>query len=126
MMRILVVDDDADFAWSQVMLLKLFGHEVDVCTVGTEAIGVIERTRPDVVLLDLAMPRICGLDISEELQRRPELRPRLLAAVTGFESAELHAQAAAAGFDQYFVKPIELAKLQTSLETLQLKDRRSK
>lgn len=125
-MRILVVDDDADFAWSQVMLLKLFGYEVDVCTVGTEAIGVIEQTRPDVVLLDLAMPRICGLDIAEELQRRPELRPRLLAAVTGFESAELHAQAAAAGFDQYFVKPIELAKLQTSLETLQLKDRRSK
>ncbi len=125
-MRILVVDDDADFARSQVMLLELHGYEVEMCTVGTEAIGVIERTHPDVVLLDLAMPRICGLDIVEELQRRPELRPHLLAAVTGFESAELHAKSLAAGFDMYFVKPIEFTKLQSALETLELKTRRPK
>ena len=116
-MQILVVDNDRDTSLSLVRLLRQLGYAAEGCTESSEALEMIERLRPAVIMLDLAMPTITGLDIAEELQHNPDLRPRLLIAVTGYESAELRAKTRALGFDHYFLKPLELPRLRGVIET---------
>jgi CheY-like chemotaxis protein len=60
MLHILVVDDDQDTAASSAMLLRLYGHEVEVAVDGPSALQAVEANPPDVVLLDLAMPKMDG------------------------------------------------------------------
>lgn len=98
------------------MLLRLSGYQVDVCTHSDEVLALIEQSKPDVVLLDLGMPKICGLDIAEELKDCPDIRPQLLAAVTGFDTPEIRSRATAVGFDAFFTKPVEFTRLKQLIE----------
>lgn len=125
-MRILVVDDHTDVALSQSLLLRAHGYEADVCSESEKALALIEQMKPDVVLIDLAMPKVCGFDIVEKLEHGTEIRPRLIVAVTGFESPELRSKAADAGFDLFLTKPLEIARLQPALEAVRRSSYRPK
>jgi DNA-binding response OmpR family regulator len=125
-MRILVVDDQADVAVSQTLLLRAHGYEAEVCSESEKALALIEQLKPDVVLIDLAMPKVCGFDIVEKLEHCAEIRPRLIVAVTGFESPELRTKAAEAGFDLFLLKPLEISRLQPVLEAVRRSSHRPK
>jgi CheY-like chemotaxis protein len=105
--RILVVDDNADAADSLAALLRLEGHEVEVAGDGATALRVAGVFRPDVVLLDLGMPGVSGLEVARRLRSSEEGRSALLVAITGWGQAEDRRSTEAAGFDYHLTKPVD-------------------
>lgn len=75
-------------------------------TDATQVVSITETIQPDALLLDIAMPYLDGLQIAEEFRRRPDIRPRLLIAVTGYGDPCMCDKIAAAGFDHHLVKPV--------------------
>jgi CheY-like chemotaxis protein len=73
--------------------------------------------KPDIVLLDIGMPKMDGLEVARRLRQRFDGSPPLLVATTGFGQAEDRRQTAAAGFDHHLVKPVDLEVLQSIVRT---------
>ncbi len=110
--RVLVVDDNADAAESLAVLLRMRGHEVHVARDGPQALETARAVRPEVVLLDLALPGLDGYEVAAQLRGHPELRRARLVAVTGYGRDEDRRRTRAAGFDEHLVKPVDLADLE--------------
>jgi CheY-like chemotaxis protein len=109
--KILVVDDNVDAADTLTLLLRNEGHDVHTAYGGRDAIQIADTVKPEVVLLDIQMPRMSGYDLVREL-RRHERAPRpLLIAVSawGAESDKLASRQA--GFDHHLTKPVDPAAL---------------
>jgi CheY-like chemotaxis protein len=106
-MRVLIVDDNADGAASLAALFDLDGHETRTASDGVEAVAAAESYRPDVILLDLGLPRLSGLDACRAIRRRPWSRDVVIIALTGWGQREDRERSTAAGFDAHVVKPIE-------------------
>jgi CheY-like chemotaxis protein len=113
--RILIVDDDADGLEAMRMLLELWGHEVDVAQNGERGIELALSRRPEVVLLDIAMPGMDGYEVAERIRAAPGGHEPFLVALTGWGRVEDHRRARLAGFDTYVLKPAEPAHLQALL-----------
>lgn len=113
--RLLVVDDNADAATLLSMALKRLGHHVETAFSGTDALAAAIRFRPELVFLDLAMPRMNGFEVARRLRTLPSLRGTRIAALTGRGDAETRAATAAAGFDHHLVKPPVLAEISAVL-----------
>ncbi|MEJ1960739.1 MAG: PAS domain S-box protein [Gammaproteobacteria bacterium] len=105
--RVLIADDNRDAAESLAMLLQMEGHEVTVVHDGREAVTAFETTRPDAALLDIGMPGLNGYEIARAIRRSPFGRNITLIAVTGWGQDNDKAQAAEAGFNHHFTKPVE-------------------
>ncbi|MCE9562145.1 MAG: response regulator [Planctomycetes bacterium] len=119
-LRVLVVEDNVDAADSLSMLLRLYGHEVEVARTGPTALEMASASRPDVVLLDIGLPGMDGYQVAERLRERPEFKSVTICALTGYtpsESDRLRHQES--GFDHYFVKPVSLEKLSELFQTIQ-------
>jgi DNA-binding response OmpR family regulator len=110
-LRILIADDDRDIAESFAVLLELDGHECVVASDGEVAFRLFEQMEPDVVLLDIAMPRSSGHDVARRIRSLARERPVLLIAVTGWARESDKARSFAAGFDHHFSKPVDYAEL---------------
>ena len=115
--RILVVDDNVDAAESLSRLLRLQAHEVRVAYDGLAALAAARDMNPDVVLLDIGLPELDGLEVARSLRARGDGPRPLLVAMTGFGQAEDRARTAAAGFDHHLTKPVDPKLLQTLLQT---------
>jgi signal transduction histidine kinase/CheY-like chemotaxis protein len=118
--RILVADDNVDAAESLRRALALRRHVVDVVHDGVEAVQAAERLSPDVVLLDIDLPRLDGLEVARRLRARWDrdcVRRPLLVATTGLGREVDRRRTSEAGFDHHLVKPIDLASLESLLET---------
>jgi CheY-like chemotaxis protein len=109
--RILVVDDNHDAAALLAVLLRLEGHEVQTAGNGCEAVDRAEEFRPEVVLMDLEMPGIDGLEASRRIRARPWGNTVLIAALTGWGRELDRRRAREAGVDLHFIKPIDTASL---------------
>lgn len=88
------------------ILLEASGFDAVVAVSGTEALEKAVTFRPDVILIDLGLPDISGVAVSRQLRAQAEFEQTLLIAVTGHESVEHREAALAAGFDQFFSKPL--------------------
>jgi CheY-like chemotaxis protein len=108
--RILIVAGDSDSAESQAILLRLFGHEVLSLTDGESAVEETQSFKPDLILLDIGLPRIDGYEIARRI-RRTGCTARLV-AVTGYGREEDRERAIEAGFDLHLLKPVEPDALQ--------------
>jgi PAS domain S-box-containing protein len=109
--RVLVVDDNRDSADSLARILALAGHSVHTAYNGEQALQVATEMRPDVVLLDLGMPRVDGYEACRRIRGEPWGREVFIIAVTGWgQEADRH-RSAEAGFDVHLVKPVSPAKL---------------
>jgi len=113
--RVLIIDDHRDTADSLAVLAQLWGHEVRVCYSGGDALGASLAFRPDVVLLDIALPGLDGCTVARQLRRQEALAGVLLVAVSGYADQRRQDLAAAAGFDRYLVKPIDPEEVRTLL-----------
>jgi CheY-like chemotaxis protein len=80
--HVLVVDDNVDAAEAAGMLLRLFGHEVRLAHNGPEALQTAAESCPEVVLLDIGLPRMNGYDVARNLRQLPKFEKALLIAVT--------------------------------------------
>ena len=114
--RVLVVDDLPDTTDSMAMLLRLLGHEVRVAFDGPHAIELARTFQPDVVLLDIGMPRMNGYVVASRLRHEPTCKNALLVAVTGYGMEDDRRRAFEAGFDAHLLKPADLNTLKALLE----------
>ena len=109
--RVLIVEDDADSLESLRLQMELWGTEVSTARTAAEAIVVAERVRPQIVLCDIGLPGMDGLRLVERLRRTLQGAPVVFAAVTGYASGDDQQRALAAGFDSFFVKPLNPGSL---------------
>ena len=109
--RILVVDDNIDSAEVLGTLLEQLGHEVFVAYTGARAIEVAHERRPDVILLDLALPDVSGYDVARSLRRDARLAGIRIIGLSGFGGDEHRQRALDAGLDDYVVKPVAIDTL---------------
>jgi signal transduction histidine kinase len=109
--RILIADDNADSAESMGMLLRLMGNDVRIANDGLEAVEQAATFQPDIVLMDIGMPRLDGYEAARRIRNQEWSRDTLLVAVTGWGPSDDNAEATAAGFDRHFTKPLDPAEL---------------
>jgi PAS domain S-box-containing protein len=105
--RVLVVDDNRDGAESLAMFLQIGGHEVRTAYDGEEAIAMAETFRPEVVLLDLGMPKVNGYDACRKIREADWGHDMVLIAQTGWGQEEDKHRTREAGFDDHLVKPVD-------------------
>jgi signal transduction histidine kinase/ActR/RegA family two-component response regulator len=113
--RVLVADDNVDAAQSLAMMLSLSGHEVRTVHDGLAAVEMTAQFRPDVVLLDIGMPKLNGYEAARQVRRQPWGEFVTLVALTGWGREEEKRRAAEAGFDHHFTKPVNPAALEKLL-----------
>jgi PAS domain S-box-containing protein len=113
--RVLVVDDNADALESLSRIVTHMGNEVRRAHDGLEAIDVAREFRPDVVLMDLGMPRLNGYEAVRRLRQEPWAREVTIVATTGWGQDEDRRRTADAGFDRHLVKPIDITSLREVL-----------
>jgi PAS domain S-box-containing protein len=113
--RVLVVDDNRDGAESLALMLRLLGNEVYTAHDGLEGLEAAGRLRPDVVLMDVGMPRLNGLDATRRLREQPWGRAMTVIALTGWGQECDRALSREAGCDGHLVKPVDLAALDALL-----------
>jgi CheY-like chemotaxis protein len=109
--RILVVDDNSDSAESLALLLRLNGSEAKTAHDGMEGIAAAQSFHPDVVFLDIGMPRLNGFDACRRIREQPWGKRMAIIAVTGCADDEDRRRAKESGFDHVFVKPVRYADL---------------
>lgn len=113
--RVVVVDDNRDGAESLAMMLRLLGDEVRTAHDGVEAIEVAEQFRPQVILMDVGMPGLNGLEATRRIRAREWGRPITIIALTGWGQEGDRARSRAAGCDGHLVKPVNLPDLEKAL-----------
>ena len=113
--RVLVVDDNHDAADSLGMLLQFLGAETMTVHDGRACLDAVKTFQPAVVLLDLGMPGMSGLEVARRLRADPELAETTLVALTGWGQREDRRRTQEAGFDYHLVKPADLSTLQSIL-----------
>lgn len=106
-MRILVADDNADAADSLAMLLQADGHVVLTASDGKRAVEVAEAFRPEVILMDVAMPHVDGLDATREIRRHQWGAGIRIIALTAWGQETERRRTREAGMDAHLVKPVD-------------------
>jgi PAS domain S-box-containing protein len=109
--RILIIDDNRDAAESLGELLTLIGHETRLAHDGETGLQVVEDFRPELVLLDLGMPRMDGFETCRQLRAQPWGRGIHIVALSGWGQDEDRRKTRAAGFDAHLVKPVDVDAL---------------
>lgn len=109
--RILVVDDNPDTTATLALILERTGHHVFVAHDGLEAVHAAAAFRPDVVLLDIGLPKMNGFEVAQRIRQQRGNQKMALVAVTGWGQQEDRRRAMEAGFDHHLTKPVELATL---------------
>ena len=117
--RILIVDDNADAAESLALLLEMFGARTRVARDGLEGLQAFEEFVPDVVLLDIGMPRMDGYEVARTIRAKFSDRGAMLVALTGWGQSEDRRRAQEAGFDRHLLKPVDLSDLKALLESME-------
>lgn len=116
--RLLLVDDYADSLEMWAIFLRSSGYDVVTAMTGLEAIERAESTSPDLVLLDLQLPVMSGVEAARRLRASSATAHIPLIAVTGYSQAKEHDEARKAGFDRVIVKPCEPAALLAEVESI--------
>ncbi len=119
--RILVVDDNEASAKTLSWTLEVIGHESKLAEDAETALETARAFRPDVILLDIGLPRISGYELCRRLRQMPETRDATIIAQTGWGQEEHRQRSREAGFDHHLVKPIDIQSLQQLLATLEKK-----
>jgi CheY-like chemotaxis protein len=116
--RILVVDDNRDAAETLALMLRLEGNEVDVAFDGEAAISATAAFRPDVVLMDLGMPKVDGYEAARAIRADVTGHDVVLIALTGWGGDLDRELSRQAGFDRHLVKPVMPTDLLALLSSL--------
>lgn len=120
-MNVYVVDDDRDTTECTRLLLEIWGHKVFVANCGADAIEQAPQIKPDLMLVDLGMPRVDGLQVARKVRQYSTLAHTSLVALTGYADQPHIDQALAAGFDECLVKPLPIDEMQALLERVRLR-----
>jgi CheY-like chemotaxis protein len=113
---IMVVEDFEDNRFMMRRLLEMSGYNVIEAVNGEEAVEMAFRERPSLILMDLSLPLLDGLAATRRIRELPELNHVPIVAVSAHDTADFHADALAAGCNDYVTKPIDFDELEQLLE----------
>jgi CheY-like chemotaxis protein len=114
-LRVLVVDDNRDLAISLAIILRLWGHEVWVAHDGQTALALAHEYVPDVIFLDIGLPRMNGYEVAKRLRQLPILCRTRLVAISGYGWEDARQRSFESGFDLHLTKPVDPVDLQPLL-----------
>ena len=106
-LRILVIDDNQDAADSLAMMLELLGHEVRSATDGLAGLETAQVFRPEVMFLDILMPRLSGYDLARSIREQQWGKHVSLIALSGWGCDDHQRRVREAGFNHHLVKPVD-------------------
>jgi PAS domain S-box-containing protein len=109
--RILIVDDNRDSAESLAMLLEITGNKTYMAHDGIEAVEAVEKYRPEVVLLDIGLPKLDGHEVCRRIRKQPWGKNIVVIALTGWGQEDDRRKSEEAGFNSHLVKPVDYDKL---------------
>ena len=115
---VLVVEDFEDNRFMMRRLLEMSGYRVLEAINGEEAVEIAKRERPGLILMDLSLPLLDGLAATRRIRQHKELRDVPIVAVSAHDTADYHADALAAGCNDYVTKPIDFDQLEALLGRL--------
>lgn len=118
--KVLLIDDEEDFCLTVKKGLEMVGgYEVSICSDSTKAMGEVKGQRPDLILLDIAMPDKSGFDIAAELKRDKETRHIPFVFLTGMiDEKEVEKRKSIIGKQRYISKPVQIEKLINVIDKL--------
>ena len=117
--RILIVDDNRDSADSLALLLEITNNQTYLAHDGLEALAAIETHRPDVVLLDIGLPKLDGHEVCRRVREQPWGKDIVIIALTGWGQEDDRRKSQEAGFNGHLVKPVDYEKLLELLATFE-------
>ncbi len=117
--RVLVVDDNRDGADTLSMLLNILGHETRKAYDGHEALAAAEEFRPQIVMLDIGLPKLNGFEVCRKIREEEWGQNVIMVALTGWGQTEDRQKSKDAGFDEHLVKPLDYAALTNLLAKLE-------
>ncbi len=115
---VLVVEDFEDNRFMMRRLLEMSGYRVVEAVNGQEAVEFAERELPDLILMDLSLPLLDGLAATRRIRQQPTLSRVPIVAVSAHDTSDFHAEALAAGCNEYVTKPIDFDELESLLQKL--------
>lgn len=117
-LKILVVDDNPDSALSMAMMLSMMGHETRTAHDGEAAVTTAEEFRPQVVLLDIGLPKLNGYEVAQRIRQQDWGAAMFLVAITGWGQDEDRRRSEDVGMNLHMVKPVEPGALDRVLAEL--------
>jgi CheY-like chemotaxis protein len=119
-MRILVVEDNPNSAQGLAVILRLYGHDVEVAGDGPSCLAAVQANPPEVVLLDIGLPgNMDGWEVARQIRQMTFARRPSVIAVTGYNGELDRKRSYESGIDMHFTKPAEPKRLKTILAHLQ-------
>jgi len=115
---VLVVEDFEDNRFMMRRLLEMSGYRVIEAVNGEQAVEVAASERPDLILMDLSLPKLDGLAATRRIRQSRGLGEVPIVAVSAHDTSDFHADALAAGCDEYVTKPIDFDQLESLLKRL--------
>jgi two-component system cell cycle response regulator DivK len=115
---VMVVEDFEDNRFMMRRLLEMSGYRVLEAINGEEAVELAHRERPQLILMDLSLPQLDGLAATRRIRQHADLREVPIVAVSAHDTADFHADALAAGCNDYVTKPIDFDQLEALLHRL--------
>ena len=118
---VLVVEDFEDNRFMMRRLLEMSGYRVVEAVNGNQAVEAAASEQPDIILMDLSLPQLDGLAATRRIREQQGTRRVPIVAVSAHDSADFHAEALAAGCNEYVTKPIDFDQLVQLLDRLTAK-----
>src|SRR3954466_4463551 len=118
---VLVVEDFEDNRFMMRRLLEMSGYQVVEAVNGNQAVELAASVRPDIILMDLSLPQLDGLAATRRIRAQDGLGRVPIVAVSAHDSADSHAEALAAGCNEYVTKPIDFDQLVNLLDRMTMK-----
>jgi two-component system, cell cycle response regulator DivK len=115
---VLVVEDFEDNRFMMRRLLEMSGYRVLEAVNGQQAVETAAKEHPDIILMDLSLPMLDGLAATRRIRAQNGLGKVPIVAVSAHDSADFHAEALAAGCNEYVTKPIDFDQLVQLLDNL--------
>lgn len=119
MPRILIVEDDQGFRTMLEMMIRLEGHEVFLATDGKRGLEQAKSRKPDIILTDLDMPEMTGMDLCKAVKAEPSLANTYVIMLTGQGGQSTKLDGLRAGVDDFLVKPSSAGEIHGRLEIAQ-------
>ena len=116
--RILVVDDHEDNIEVLRIRLESWGYGTDAVNDGAAALRYVEQTPPDLILLDVMMPEVSGIEVARRVKANKSLPFIPIIMQTALDSTEAKVEGLEAGADDYITKPIDFAELKARLRSM--------
>lgn len=114
---VLIVDDNKDAADTLAMLVRMAGHRVYVAYGGETALQMAKQQKPEVIFLDIGLPKMDGYQVAERLRQQPETTDVFLVAITGYEQVSDREHFTEVGFNLHLLKPADLGSILRLLDS---------